>query len=101
MNAIIIFWSKGGNTEKVALAIREGLQQAGADVSLMRVEDAGDVDLYGYDLVCIGFPSYRWSPPKPMDTFLNDKFAAYRKQGRVQTGAPKMAGRNALIFCTY
>ena len=101
MKAVIVYWSKSGNTEKVARAIQEGLQETGADVSLMRVEDAGDVDLYGYDLVCIGFPSYRWSPPKPMDAFLNDKFEAHRKQGRVKAGAPKIAGKNALIFCTY
>ena len=101
MNAVIIYWSKGGNTEKVALAIQEGLQESGADVSLMRVEDAGAVDWYGYDLVCIGFPSYRWRPPKPMDAFLNDKFGVYRKQKRVQVGAPKVAGKSVLVFCTY
>jgi len=101
MRAIIVYWSKSGNTEKVALAIQEGLQEAGADVSLMRVEDAEKVDLYGYDLVCIGFPSYRWSPPRPVDAFLNEQFAKYRKEGRVRVGAPKIAGKNALIFCTY
>jgi hypothetical protein len=101
MDAIIVYWSKTGNTEKVALAIQEGLQEAGADVKLKRVEDAESVDFYAYDLVCIGFPSHRWSPPEPMDEFLNSKFKAYRKQGRVKTGAPKVPGKNALIFCTY
>ena len=101
MNAIIVYWSKTGNTEKVALAIQEGLEEAGADVILRRVEDAGNVDFYAYELVCIGFPSYQWSPPKPMDEFLNAKFRAYRNQGRVKIGAPKVAGKRALIFCTY
>jgi len=101
VDAIIVYWSKTGNTEKVALAIQEGLKDAGADVSLKRVEDAGDVDFYAHDLVCIGFPSYRWSPPQPMDEFLNSKFRAYRDQGRVKVGAPKVPGKNALIFCTY
>jgi hypothetical protein len=101
MEAIIIYWSKTGNTEKVALAIREGLQEAGANVLLKRVEDAGDVDFYAFDLVCIGFPSYQWSPPQPMAKFLNNKFANYRKRGHVKKGAPAVPGRNALIFCTY
>ena len=101
MNAIIIYWSKTGNTEKVALAIQEGLQEAGANVLLKRVEDAGDVDFYAYDLVCIGFPSYQWSPAPPMYKFLNDKFASYRKKGHVKQGAPAMPGKSALIFCTY
>jgi len=71
MDAIIIYWSKTGNTEKVALAIQDGLKEAGADVLLKGVEDAGDVDFYAYDLVCIGFPSYQWRPPEPIDEFLS------------------------------
>ena len=101
MDAIIVYWSKTGNTKKVALAICEGLEKSGVDVLLKRVEDAGDVDFYAYDLVCIGFPSYRWSPPKPMDSFLKAKLSFYRSQGRVKTGAPKVPGKNALVFCTY
>ena len=101
MNAIIIYWSNSGNTAKVALAIQEGLNEAGMNVSLLRVEDAGDVDFFAYDLVCIGFPSYQWSPPKPMDEFLKRKFSAYRQEGYVKWGAPIVSGRNALIFCTY
>jgi hypothetical protein len=101
VNAIIVYWSKTGNTEKVAWAIQEGLEKAGVDVLLKRVKDARDVDFYAYDLVCIGFPSYRWSPPKPMDEFLNAKFRVYHSQGRVKTGAPKVPGKSALIFCTY
>jgi flavodoxin len=101
MNTIIIYWSKTGNTEKVALAIQEGLEEAGAKVVLKKVEDAGDVDFYAYDLVCIGFPSYRWSPPGPMDKFLNTKFKMYHNQGRVKSAAPKVPDKNAVIFCTY
>ena len=36
-----------------------------------------------------------------MYEFLNSKFKAYRKQGRVKVSAPKVSGKNALIFCTY
>jgi hypothetical protein len=101
MDAIIVYWSKTGNTEKVALAIQEGLKEAAVDVLLKRVEDVGEVDFYAYDLVCIGFPSYQWRPPKPMDDFFNRKFGAHRSQGHVKVGAPKVVGKNALIFCTY
>jgi len=101
MKAVIIYWSKTGNTEKVARAIKEGLEAGGADVVLKRAEEAEEVDFYDYDLICVGFPSYRWHPPKPMDRFLTTKFNAYRSQGRVKVGAPKVPGQNALIFCTY
>jgi len=101
LDAIIVYWSKTGNTEQVALAIQEGLQEAGANVLLKRVEEVGDIDLYTYDLVCVGFPSYQWSVPKPMDDWLRARFNAHRKQGRVKVGAPVVPGKNALIFCTY
>ncbi|MFP3974908.1 MAG: flavodoxin family protein [Dehalococcoidia bacterium] len=101
MDAVIVYWSKTGNTEKVALAIQEGLKDAGMSTSMYRVEEAGDIDFYAYDLVCIGFPSYQWSPPKPMDNFLNSTFSEYRKQGCIKWGAPGVPGKNALIFCTY
>jgi hypothetical protein len=101
MDAVIVYWTNTGNTEKVALAIKEGLNDGGAKVSMYKVEDAGDVDFYSFDLVCIGFPSYQWSLPKPMNEFLKSKFSAYRKQGRIMWGSPRVPGKNVLIFCTY
>ena len=101
MKAIIIYWSKTGNTKKVALAIQESLQETGMSVSLKKVEDAGEIDFFAYDLICLGFPSYRWRPPKPVDEFLNSTFRSHRKEGRVKVSAPKLSDKNALIFCTY
>jgi multimeric flavodoxin WrbA len=101
MKAAIIYWSKTGNTEKVALAIREGFEAAGSQVMLMRVEEAKDIDFYDYDLICVGFPSYQWHPPGSMDVFLKTKFSEYREKGFVKTNAPNVSGKNALIFCTY
>jgi multimeric flavodoxin WrbA len=101
MEAIIIYWSNTGNTEKVAFAIHEGLKDAGANVSIHKVEEMGEVDFFDYDLVCVGFPSYFWSVPKPMEEFLKGRFGQYRKEGHVKWGAPTVPGKNALIFCTY
>jgi multimeric flavodoxin WrbA len=104
MKAVIIYWSKTGNTEKVALAIQQGLQEAGVNVEIVRIKKAKDaeaIDFFTYDLVCVGFPSYCWNPPAPMDKLLKSKFQAYQDIGRVRIGAPKLPGRNALIFCTY
>lgn len=99
--AVIIFWSKTGNTEKVACSIREGLEDAGVEVSVSRAEEAGDVDYFDYDLVCVGFPSYEWHPPKPIADLLKSKLNEHRREGRIRPGAPRIPGKNALIFCTY
>jgi hypothetical protein len=99
--AAIICWSKTGNTQKVADAIEQALSRANVEVRVTTPQDAGDLDWYAYDLVCLGFPSYRWRPPAPVDDYLERSFARYRKQGRVQVGAPLVPGKHALLFCTY
>ncbi|MGD8967567.1 MAG: flavodoxin domain-containing protein [Anaerolineae bacterium] len=101
MQAAVIYWSKTGNTEKAACAIQDGLEAGGADVQLRTAEEAKDIDYYQYDLVCIGFPSYQWSPPEPMVTLLKQRHRQYARQGRVQVNAPPVRDTNALIFCTY
>jgi hypothetical protein len=99
--AAIIYWSRTGNTEKVAQAIRDGLEYAGMEVSVMVAEEAGGINYFDYDLVCLGFPSHEWHPPKPMVDFLREKLDEHRKQGRIKPCAPVIPGKNALIFCTY
>lgn len=101
MKAAIIYWSKTGNTEKVAHTIKEGFLEAGVEAVMKRVEEAGDLDFFAYDLICLGFPSYQWHPPEPMDMFLKSKFGEYRQQGRVKVSAPRLPGKHALIFCTF
>ena len=54
--AAIIYDSKTGNTEKVALAIRDGLQKGGLEVLVEKVENAHHIDFFDYDLICIGSP---------------------------------------------
>jgi multimeric flavodoxin WrbA len=99
MKAAVLYWSKTGNTLKVAYAIAAGLEMAGAEVSLMPIDSTTSIDFYGYDLLCLGFPSYNWSPPAPVKDFLDRHYARYRQN--VQIGAPPRPGKHVLIFCTY
>ncbi len=99
--ALIVYFSATGNTEKVAQAIRLGLEDAGLDVTVKKPQLAADVDFYAYDLVCVGSPSLTWHPAKPMDDFLKAKLDSYRKEGKIKPSAPKVAGKTAVIFVTY
>ena len=101
MRAAVVYWSKTGNTGKAARAIRDGLEAGGGDVELWKVEDAGEIDYFDYDLICIGFPAYHWSPPQAVVQFLEQKHRSYARQGRVHIGAPLIANTNVLILCTY
>jgi multimeric flavodoxin WrbA len=99
--ALIIFWSKTGNTKKTAIAIKQGLEEAGIQVTIVEQHEAESEDFFDYDLVCVGAPSYSWHPPEPMDSFLKRKFAKYRQDGRIKPGAPRIPGKYALIFVTF
>lgn len=101
MKTAVIYWSKTGNTEKVAGAIRDGLEAGGAQVTLKTVEEAGEVDYFDYDLVCVGFPSYQWAPPEPMVRFLKRNHSRYARSGRVRPNVSPVPGKHALVFCTY
>jgi hypothetical protein len=83
------------------LAIKGGLENAGVQVQVKKPEEAENIDYFDYDLVCVGAPSYSWHPPEPMTNFLKKKFAVYRHQGKIKPSAPKVPGKNALIFVTY
>jgi hypothetical protein len=85
----------------VASAIRDGLQDAGATVSMLKTTEAENIDYFDYDLVCVGAPSIQWHPPKQVTEFLLKKFDEYRKQEKIKSGAPKVQGKNALLFVTY
>lgn len=97
----MVYWSNTGNTEKVALAIKEGLEVANIKVTLKKPEEAADEDYFDYDLICVGSPSIQWHPAKPLDDFLKTKLTKCRQQGKIKPTAPKIPGKYALIFCTY
>jgi len=100
MDTGIIYWSKTGNTEKVAFAIKECLEECGTKAFFRKVEEAKDINFLEFDLICFGFPSHQWHPPEPVEAFFKKKFSKYRKQGHVKLGAPKV-GKYVLVFCTY
>lgn len=99
--ALLVYSSNTGNTEKVALAIRLGLEAAGVKVMLKAPVIAADYDIFEYDLVCVGSPSIQWHPAKPIEDFLKKRLEVYRKQGKIKPSAPKVVGKYALVFCTY
>jgi len=99
--AIVIYQSITGNTKKVAGSIHDGLVEAGYDSILKTVQDALEEDFYSYDLVCFGAPSYNWHVPKQTDDLLKAKFNQYKKSEKIIPGAPKIPGKNCLVFCTY
>lgn len=100
-SALIVYFSSTGNTKKVALAIKEGFEIEWSRVDLKKPQEATEVDFYAYDLVCVGSHSIEWQPAKPIVNLLKAKLSLNRSQGKILPCAPKVVGKNALVFCTY
>jgi len=67
----IFYFSQGGNTEAMAQAIAEGCREAGAEVSLQRVEQADPKTWPDLDAIILGSPTYfgnmSWQAKKLVD----------------------------------
>jgi len=101
LKALIVYWSGTGNTEKVAQAIKYGLEKASVSVKMKKSKEALDEDLFKYDLVCLGAPTHQWLPAKQIREFVNFKLKESFKKGYVKPNMSPVTGRNALIFVTY
>jgi flavodoxin len=101
LKALILYWSATGNTAKVANTIKDALTREGITPIFKKVADAAAEELYDYDLVFIGSPSYSFQPPEPVQKFLKAKMDLHRDRGDIKLGAPAIPGKNAVIFCTY
>jgi flavodoxin short chain len=55
--AAVIYWSGTGNTEKMAKAVLEGLNEAGAGAELFSVDKISPDEATAYDRLALGCPS--------------------------------------------
>jgi hypothetical protein len=101
LKALVIYWSATGNTEKVAGAIQKALVGEGIEPVVRKVSEAEEEELYQYDLVFLGAPSYMFLPPEPVLRYVKQKMKLHVERGDIKPCAPKIAGKTAVIFCTY
>ena len=98
---LILYWSASGNTEKVANSIKIALEQGGIHPEVKKITETMEEDLYQYDLVFLGTPSYQFLPPEPVLKFIKQKMKLYAERGDIKPGAPQVPGKKAVVFCTY
>ena len=70
MKAIIVYFSKFGNTRKVAETIAEGMRQAG-DARVVNIDQLAASDLEGADLVVVGSPTHAFTVPQAVRSALD------------------------------
>jgi len=69
--SLIVYFSQGGTTAKVAESIATGLRREGYQVDLHSIKEEQQPDLSRYDLLGIGSPVYFFRPPFIVTDYLN------------------------------
>jgi flavodoxin len=107
MNAVVVYYSRFGNTQKVAEAIAETLESDGA-VRLIGADQVTAADLEEVDLVVMGAPTHRMKLPEEVRPILETLprgvlrgafVAAFDTSYRMSallaqfSAAPKLAGK--------
>lgn len=68
---IVIHFSEGGNTRKMAESVAEGVRGTGVECDLMPVADVNVDALTGYDGIILGSPTYYGYPAAELKTLVD------------------------------
>ncbi|MCK4310580.1 MAG: flavodoxin [Methanomicrobia archaeon] len=98
MKCLILYSSLSGNTEKVAMRIRDTIEN---DIEIIKIDRETNIDLYHYDLVFLGSPVIQWLPTKILMDFVSRTLVRYHKSGDLIPCSPVRPGKYAICFCTY
>jgi len=69
MRTLVVYFSKFGNTRRVAQAIAETMKQA-ADVRVISIDQLTASDFEGVDLVIMGMPTHAFTVPEAVRSAL-------------------------------
>ncbi len=74
---LIVYDSRTGNTEKMAVAISEGVKDVGIDADVKYVENANLDDLVAADAIVLGSPTYFGNMSAKMKAFIDGTVKIY------------------------
>ena len=94
---LVLYWSKGGNTRRVAETIHAAVQGHGLTSEIAEMKEDLEVDPFSYDLVFAGSPVYFNLAPQPVMKYLQK----LRNRASNLASAPEKPGHFAVVFCTY
>ncbi len=92
MKVLIVYDSKSGNTEAMAHAVSEGVEDEGVDVEVKRVDEASIDDLPMVDGVILGSPVYYGLPTAKMKQYIDESVKYHGKLDGKVGGAFASAG---------
>ena len=84
---LVVYDSKTGNTEKMAVAICEGMKKGGLDAEVKKVDNTSMSDLTKADAIVFGSPTYFANMTSKMKEFIDKTVAIYPNQLANKIGA--------------
>jgi len=71
LKTLVIYFSQGGNTQKISEAIYMGIRKSNNQCDIVRMEDVEIRDLKKYDIIGIGSPVHCITPPANVKIFVS------------------------------
>ncbi len=76
---LVLYYSRTGNTEKMAEAVKEGVENSEAEVDLKNIEKVEPAILTDYEGIIIGSPTYYGLSAAPVKEFLDKSIKFHGK----------------------
>jgi NAD(P)H dehydrogenase (quinone) len=96
--ALVCYYSRSHNTEKMAARIAEAMDESGLPADLRKAEDVQPADLLEYDCLVFGSPTYygtmAWPLKKLIDESVKHHGKLRGKVGGAFTSSGNLAGGN-------
>lgn len=77
--ALILYYSRTGNTEKLAGALADGCREKGVEVTVKKVQDATPEEALSFDAIIMGSPVYYGSMASECKKFIDDSVRFHGK----------------------
>jgi NAD(P)H dehydrogenase (quinone) len=95
---LVVYYSKSGNTEKMARLIAEGIEKGGVRADTRRVQDVAVEELLDYDGIISGSPTYYGGMAWEIKKFIDESVKLHGKLdgkiGGAFTSAANIGGGN-------
>jgi len=98
LNVLIIYYSEGGTTKKMAEIIGEKIKEEGVEVEIKDVEETKPEELLKYEGVIVGSPTYYGTMAGKIKKLLDESVSFHgkldRKVGGAFTSSANVGGGN-------
>jgi len=95
---IVIYYSRSGNTKKMAEIIAKGMNEAGLSTECKSVDKVKPEDVFGYDAIVVGSPTYYGHMAGPIKQLFDDLVSRHGqldgKIGAAFSSAANIGGGN-------